>query len=241
MRSNIRGILIFLIAFLVGTAVVPPPTPMLGVPPVVDEPLPPAPPTIPFRSGIERFTPLGHPASFTIEIRRIDADFEIEERFIRHPGGGPITTYLDLTLGESIERQLIIIHSPVEQTFKVEMQYETSMALGDEGPHLDLVHWKHHTSPWQTIQPTAANAFPVPEIPEAELTRFPNVTTNDIVAAVRNSGAEKRWLDLARTCIGPNNGPCYVSTSRISFRISVKQNDAWKLAHTLNFSIPMGC
>ena len=241
MRSNIRGILIFVLAFLLGKAAVLPPMP--EIPTLADKPrrasvvhckfeFPPA--------AAEEKRP-----SFTIELRRLDPDFEIEERIIPYEEGGPKSTDIELTLGESIERQLIVINSPAKQEFKVEMQFETSMAIGDEGPHIDLLDWKHYTSPWRTINPGVGgvndNKYYVPELIEPEFTRFPSATTNELVAALRKSGAGKRWIDHARTCTGPNSGPCYVSTSRISIRISVKQNTGWKTAHTLNFSIPMGC
>ena len=240
MRSNIRGILVFLLAFLIGTTAVLPPLPEVPEIPTLSGPFPigetvsckfKAPP------APERPTT----SSFTIDIRRRNADSTLEERSIAVKPSGPRVTNLDLEFGEAIENELIVLRSPVEQTFKVEMQFENSMAIGDEGPHLDLLNWKHHTSPWKEIRPTSANTFPVPEVSGADFTRFPTVTTDEIVAAVRKAGGGKRWLDLARTCTAPGVGWCYVTTSRISIRISTKQTGRWRSVHTLNFSVPMVC
>ena len=245
MRSNIRGILVFLLAFLIGTAAVFPPIPEISEIPAVSDEYQTAKWTMDCSLISEPETGRQNSHPFTIDIRRRTADSIFDERSIAVKPGLRRVTNIYLELGENIENELLVLRSAVKQTFKIEMQHETSMAIGDEGPHIDLVDWKHYTSPWRTIKPGVGgvddNKYLVPQIPEAEFTRFPSVTTKEIVAALRKTGAEKRWLNLARTCTGPNRGPCYVSTSRISIRISVKQNTGWKIAHTLNFSIPMGC
>ena len=35
------------------------------------------------------------------------------------------------------------------ETYRVRVQYETSLGLSAEGPHLDLTDWKHCVSDWE--------------------------------------------------------------------------------------------
>ncbi len=174
-----------------------------------------------------------------VEIRRYDPTGEISEsRFT------PDRVWrFDLELGESIENQLIVLHPHVGDTrkFRVEQQFETSMAIGNEGPHFDLDDWKHYTSPWKAIAEVDENRFLTSRIKEKEASRFPTVTADEIYDAVKKRGGERWWLELSKECSGADGGPCYVSVSRISFRISAMENGKWEEIHRLDFLIPMGC
>jgi hypothetical protein len=242
MTSCVRGLLIFSAAFLIGSAIVPPQSVLLDVPPVtVELPLVTA---TDHSHTTETGTLPSQPESFTIEIRRHDPAFGIEERFITPVPDGSKETNIDLDLTETIENQIIQLHRPDSQkpTYKIEQQFETSMALGDEGPHFDLDDWKHYTSPWKEIEPVAYGRFITSKLSETDYFRFPKVTGRHIVDALKKRNAGKRWLNLARqTCSNANSGACYVSVSRISLRISVKEGSRWTPIHTLNFFIPTGC
>ena len=232
----------FIVAFVIGSAAVLPPMP--EIPELTDG----------AKKGETvhcRFTPdVAPPApaetkpSLTIRIPYNDPDSGFEERSISiDPARKPTSTSIDLELGETMEDQLIILH-PIpyqQQEFKIEQQFETSMALGDEGPHYDLDHWKHYTSPWQELPATGPNRFVSPSLSENDLSRFPKITTREIVGFLKKDGASERWIELARTCKDSNSGACYTTVSRISLRISTKEGGRWKLIHTINFSIPMGC
>ena len=238
MKCSIRGVFVFLTAFMIGLTAAPPPIP--DIPPISDEVVITTPVDCYLKSDPQPETP---DTELTIVIRRHDPDFEFEERSIAITPAVPRHTVIDLDLGESIENQLILLHPlPYQmQEYMIEQQFETSMAIGDEGPHYDMTHWKHYTSPWREIRSVARNRFLTSRLSESDNIRFPKVTSAQIVEAFRKDGADKRWLNLARTCSGPNSGPCYISVSRISLRISVKENDRWQPVHTLDFTIPMGC
>ncbi len=57
---------------------------------------------------------------------------------------------VDLDLGEGIEDRILVLHPPAGETreFMTEQRFETSLTVSAEGPHLDLLDWKHHYSPW---------------------------------------------------------------------------------------------
>jgi hypothetical protein len=197
-----------------------------------------------FTPDVDPPAPVETKPSLTIQFPNNDPDSDFEERSISiDPAGNPTSTNIALDLGETMEDQLIILQ-PIpyqQQEFKIEQQFETSMALGDEGPHYDLDRWKHYTSPWQEIPATGRNRFVTPSPAEKDLSRFPKITTREIISFLKKDGASKRWIELARTCKDSNSGACYTTASRISLRISTKEGGRWKLIHTINFSVPMGC
>lgn len=234
---------IFTVAFLLGSALVLPPMPEIE--PISDEVTFPTSCYLPVPDTLQGTPTEESKRTLTIEIRRHDPEFQIEERSISvDPGLKSSSTDVALDLSETIENQLIILH-PIpyqqQQEYKIEQQFENSMALGAEGPHYDLDHWKHYTSPWQVIESTGRNRFIVRSLSEDDYARFPKVSTQDIVDFLKKDGASKRWIDLARTCKSADSGACYTTASRIGLRISTKEGSRWKLIHTINFSIPMGC
>lgn len=152
------------------------------------------------------------------------------------------TSTLELELGASVDGQAITLYlSPGEtREFKVEQQYENSLTIMDEGPHLDLLDWKHYTSEWQVLEGIGQNKFRALTVEERDSDRFPAVTPAEIYSAVLKRGG-KRWADIAKTCKGPNDDWCGVLTSRISFRISALTNGKWTIVHQVDVIVPMGC
>lgn len=152
------------------------------------------------------------------------------------------TVDYEADLSETVYDRVIILHPFLNDSreFKVERQFETSMALSDEGPHLDMTDWKHYTSNWQELEKIESNKFLASKISEADGERFPKVTRKEIYDAVLKDGG-KRWANYSKTCKTVNDGPCYVAISRISFRIKAKEKGQWKIIHRINFSVPMGC
>jgi hypothetical protein len=175
-----------------------------------------------------------------IEIVRFDPEFEIDETRIENLSAEPVD--FDLELDHSIENQIIALHAfPNDaREFKVEQRFETSMSVSDEGPHLDLTEWKHFASGWKEIKSLGGNKFLTSKIPESDRSAFPKVGRDEIYEAVLKYG-DKKWADYARTCKSPNDGPCSVAVSRISFRVKAKENGKWKTIHEMNVFVPMGC
>lgn len=175
-----------------------------------------------------------------IEIVRFDSEFESPEIKVDDLSAKPID--FDLDLSQTIENQIIVLHPHVNDSreFKIEQQFETSMSVSNEGPHLDLTDWKHYTSDWQEIKKLEGNKFLTSKISESDYGRFPKVTSKEIYKAVLKDGG-KRWADYVRSCKTPTDAPCLVSVSRISFRIKAKENGKWNIIHKINVSIPMGC
>jgi hypothetical protein len=151
-------------------------------------------------------------------------------------------TTVELEPGEEIGGQEILLHlyPGAKHEFRIEQRFETSLAVSNEGPHLDLLDWKHHYSPWRTLQPTRGNRFLIAAISQEESSRFPAVTAEEIRWVVKQAAGEG-WAELVRDVRHPNDAPCYVALSKISLRISVKEGKAWRQIHQLDCLVPMGC
>jgi hypothetical protein len=154
---------------------------------------------------------------------------------------------LDLEPGGTVERLALKRAPSARGPFKVEQQTETSMAIGDEGPHMDLTNWKHHRSDWKELKASGADVFVA--IP-ATAKDFPNASGSEIVEAVRaeskawaakGNDAGTRWIDLAKKCKGPNGDPCYVAPSKTTFRISVNEDGRWREIYTIELLLTLGC
>lgn len=174
-----------------------------------------------------------------IEIARHDDTYPIAQRTFKNLSEHPI--YVDLDLGESIENQIILLRgaSP-DLEFKIEQQFETSLTVMDEGPHLDLTDWKHYRSEWREIKKLDDNKFLALKLSEADSSRFPKVSMREIYREVSRRGDDK-WAKLARSAKTVNDYPLGVGVSKISLRIKVREDKQWRVIKRLEFIIPMGC
>jgi len=180
-----------------------------------------------------------------IEIRNADGSIPDPETTIEFPS--PTVTRLKLGLGDPLAKAVTLQPRIDGREFRVEQRYETSLTLMNEGPHMDLLDWKHYISEWEEVESSNGLTFVLKEVSSAE---FPAVTPAEIIEAVRAESEKwskqgydvgERWIDLARQCKGPTTYPCGVSVSKITLRIRVKESDSWKDIQTIEFRIPMGC
>jgi hypothetical protein len=193
-----------------------------------------------------------------IEITNHNQEYPVSARWLEDMSIDPVT--VDLDIGESIEDQLIILHTyPGESwEFKVEQQFETSLTVMDEGPHIDLLDWKHYTSAWEEIRMIERNHFLTSTVGPSESSKFPQVTRREIFVAVkkaerklyadyyetaRTAGdpVDEKWSQRARQCQSTGEYPCAVSVSTIRLRIKVKEDGEWKIIKRMEFIVPMGC
>jgi hypothetical protein len=153
---------------------------------------------------------------------------------------------LDLDLGEMIANKIVIVPR-TGHWLKAEQQYETSLTLMNEGPHVDLTGWKHFTSEWEKTGEPERNTFLSREI-DLERYEFPAVTTGEIVEAVAaevkkwgDEAAGSEWVTLAKQCKSADQYPCAVSVSHVRIRISALVDGQWESALLIRMNVPMGC
>jgi len=149
---------------------------------------------------------------------------------------------IDLDLGDSIEGQSLTIggQEGENDTFRVHIQYQTSITVMNEGPHLDLLNWKHYTSKWHDTERVSSIRFTLPVFTEAQTSMFPDVTILEIQEAVLASGGD-RWANLVQGIRGPRDHPAGVGLSAIWVRIQIWKQEAWTTLTTLVVYPPMGC
>lgn len=150
------------------------------------------------------------------------------------------TTTVGLDLGDTVEGRRIHIEGLGADNLRVEQQFQTSLTVMDEGPHIDLVNWMHYTSPWKELKKTLSDSWQCAEITRREAAQFPKVTSAEIHAAVRKEGGDY-WYKLVRKSKGPNDYPCAVSISKIMYRISTRSSRRWVPFGQIHFIVPMGC
>lgn len=132
--------------------------------------------------------------------------------------------------------------------YRVRVQFETSLSIDDEGPHLDLVDWKHCVSEWRPADSAGLHAFTLPAPSGWEASCFPSVRVGEIRAATQaalvRSGMEDaapRWLDLLAPVKKVGDQPTYVGISKVRVRVEALRNGQWREVTTVEFLVPMGC
>jgi hypothetical protein len=149
---------------------------------------------------------------------------------------------VDLELGDSLDNVILRLRpkAGVKGEFIVEQSFETSLTVMEEGPHLDLLDWKHYRAPWVPLKKLGPTEFRIAPISEEDARKFPEVTPKEIRAIVTKEGGATLGKYVSKVK-GPNDYPCGVGISKISFRIKLKEGAEEKVIKTLEFLVPMGC
>lgn len=148
----------------------------------------------------------------------------------------------DIEYGGSVEGALVTIRDPTGawSQCRIQTQYETSVSIADEGPHLDLLDWVHFTSEWVDAKKTKRKWSRVPTLSDAERTRFPEIPAWELYEAVLSRGGPG-WAELVKNVQTPHDPPAGVDVSVIRVRALCGAGSAVDVIATLEFLIPMGC
>lgn len=181
--------------------------------------------------------------SIAIQVSGVNPDPpSYELRYIKLSRRGP--TIIDLDLAEYVDSSEVELNfRDSSVSYRMFQRYRTSMSISAEGPHLDLVDWRHFDSPWIPLDSLGNKRFRTLPANQMEDSRFPSTTKSDIVKEVRKR-VGKDWpelLKLAKDCRGPNDGACRVGISSIYLRIQKKIRGGWIDVGWVEFRIPMGC
>lgn len=153
------------------------------------------------------------------------------------------TTIVFLDLGEDLNDSEVTLYfrdSPTK--YRILQRYRATMSISAEGPHLDLIDWRHFDSLWHLLNNTGLNRFRTLCADQMDV-EFPKTSQADIIKEVRRRVGND-WpvfLELAKSCGGPNDGACYVGISSMYLKIQKQVGDRWIDAGFVEFQIPMGC
>jgi len=100
------------------------------------------------------------------------------------------TANLDLDLGETIQGQTFHIIKSGLRDIKVEQQYETSLSISNEGPHLDLFDWKHFTSDWSELVPIDKDKYKAISYSENDQEKFHDFTEKELIDYLKSIGRQ---------------------------------------------------
>ncbi|MBT1705438.1 hypothetical protein [Chryseosolibacter indicus] len=127
-------------------------------------------------------------------------------------------------------------------TIQIYQNYETSLTIMDEGPHVDLTDWTHYIGQWKELK-IKDNRFKTLKYSNTDQEQFPEVTSEEILEATEKhlNVDSSRWTELAKQCTGPNKYPCGISISRINLKIILTDNKGITTEKYIIFEVPMGC
>jgi hypothetical protein len=135
----------------------------------------------------------------------------------------------------------IIINAGNYSKIEIYQAYETSITISDEGPHCDLIDWKHYTSNWEMLAEIKKNHFKPVYFTESDKNMFPEVTMDEVKQAVKLY-CGKNWVNLIKNAKSIYDYPIGVGISRIYLKIYVldKYNNL-QTEKNIIILIPMGC
>lgn len=154
------------------------------------------------------------------------------------------STRFELGLGDSLASAVleVVPRSGEDREMAVQFQIETSVTIMDEGPHLDLVDWKHSTSDWADLERIDVLKFRIPTFDYGYelVSSFPAYTAQELVDAALAAGGD-RWAELARRWPDPEDGRVGVGISTVRIRIRAHDVSGWSTVFTIEIDVPMGC
>ena len=181
--------------------------------------------------------------SNTFAVTQIEVYSSNEDEYFqtyKFPAPFKKTTKAYLDLDEDLSSKKVIIKPKNNASYRAFIQIETSLTIMNEGPHLDLINWKHCTTEWLEINQISSTEFSLPRINEIDINCFPKVTVSEIRDEAYKQGGQ-RWADLIGFNASIDEYPIAVAISSIRLKVEEKVKGTWQLITLLDFSIPMGC
>jgi hypothetical protein len=108
-------------------------------------------------------------------------DCEIGD-LLSSPNKDTIEIELELS-GRITGKKILIKRSIYNPTIEVFQQYQTSFSVSDDGAHLDLLDWKHHTSAWKKIQYHSDTLYTI-GYTDKEESLFPSFKKSELIREV---------------------------------------------------------
>ena len=147
---------------------------------------------------------------------------------------------IPLEIQDQISNANLIIVANKNDKIRTSLQLETSMSIQDEGPHLDLLDWKHCTSDWLTIDNSATHQFKLPDFENIPLDCFPEVTLAEIKQAVLQHDGQE-WIPLFDRDSFNKEMNLLIGISAARIKIEQMIEGKWVVVTIVNLNIPIGC
>ena len=149
-----------------------------------------------------------------------------------------ITYYSDL--GVTPENKMIKIKPKKDyKRLSVYQSYETSLTIMDEGPHCDLLSWKHYNSLWLPLSQEDGNTYNTLSYTTGDGSLFVDVSMEELQAAVREHCGDGYADQIAN--MSKIESPAAVAISTIYLKIVMIDENDERIERIIAFEIPMGC
>ena len=148
---------------------------------------------------------------------------------------------LEVALGEKFDRNVISIKSTEYINFEIYQAFETSLTIMNEGPHCDLLNWKHYKSEWTKLESINLNSFKSKRYDSLELRKFPNTKSDEILNAIKEHCGEN-WISLTKDFKSIYDYPFDVGVSRTYLKIKALNKKRGKqIEKIIILALPLGC
>lgn len=146
---------------------------------------------------------------------------------------------VEIELGDDLQEQTFSLkYSEMLSDINVEQSYMTSMSIQGEGPHLDLIGWKHYRSEWKPVTKISTNKYKCLSYSESEQTKFPEVTLEEVKHEIKETENYKEWL----TYLDKKYPFGSLMISHYFIKISgLNKKTGKRIVKTVMFVMAMGC
>jgi len=173
---------------------------------------------------------------FTLQM---DLEAWDEKEELKKIQGNNVRVYLEL--GETAEGLKVKISDSKFKKIEIFQRHENSVTIMNEGPHCDLIEWKHYYSEWKKIDyNTKENTFVSDSYERQDWEKFIEVDIDELKKAVEKH-CGNYWAEHIQNVKNVNEYPSGVSMSRIFFKILLTDENDSVTEKTISFEIPMGC
>lgn len=147
---------------------------------------------------------------------------------------------VELDLGGSVEGVKIKIDSDKYDDIEIFQRHQNSVTITNEGPHCDLLDWKHYDSKWEQL-PHKDGYWISKAYTQSDWRKFVRTDQQDLYKAVLDQCGEE-WASRLEEVQSPNDEPSSVGISRIFFKVVLTEKSAGKkIEKIVSVAIPMGC
>ena len=141
-------------------------------------------------------------------------------------------------LGETPEGLAFKLTSP-SSIIKITQHYRTSLSISDEGPHLDLLDWRHHTSKTTALN-DSKGYFRLIGYSPAERELFPSYTEKELTDYLKTNFPE--WAKLLYENNKFTKNALSHSISEIYLTIFYTNDHSPEIQKkVIVFQLPLGC
>lgn len=173
----------------------------------------------------------------SLEISKLLIEGEYNESIIID--GDSMNVFMEMST--NLEGQAIAVLTSELTDIQLFQSYETSVTIMNEGPHCDLLDWKHYRSDWEELTRNCFGDFIAASYDESERQKFVEVSLTELKEAIAFY-CDEEWAKHAASVKGPNDYPAGVSINKYFLKLTGKNEKTGKqVTKFISFGAAMGC